>query len=290
MTLDRRCIGLAALALIVGEAAAGYRFEDPALLNLSSEERLLPLQGGPPIPVTVLPSGTAAAILAAPELGEKGPGLVTPLDGEDKIQRRKEAARLATDAPAVHRTARTLVVQPQSGMAVEFTDTVTPRRKDVDGDSETFFYAGRLGTTGYYQVEERFQQDAPAAYFVNPGNGKTAFGQPGADSVVLSPGGQWLLSVHTMPLLIAVAALGPSGPTLKLVCQGKPDNTALKGWSGESAFDLGFTLGTPGEKGSRDIPVRVEMEGDAWQLATSDADALGRMDIHCRPAATGLAN
>ncbi len=277
--------GFAASVIWSGAAYGGYRFEDPTILNLSAAERLAPLEQGDPIAATPLAAAAAAAIVAAPELGEDAPGQVPILDGEDKAARKQEKPRIAAEAPAVQRNGKKLSIKPQTGSAVEFVDTSAS--KNSDGDSETFIYAGRIGAEHYHHVEERFQQDAPDSYFINPASGKIVSAHNGADVVELSSDGKWLLSLsrENPPFLLAVAALDGDGPHLALVCHGSASSkisaASFKGWHNENSFDLALTPGAPGETAGAAIPLRIALDGQSWHPAAVSKD-LERIGYSCK--------
>jgi hypothetical protein len=290
-------LATAASVLCCATAIAGYRFEDPAVFDLSIDERLAPLTKGAPIAATPLAGDAAKAIVAAPEVGNDAPGQVPMLPGTDKAERKQEQARIAAAAPAVQRSGKTLSIKTQ-GAGVEFSDRRPPPRADADQDGEMFFYAGRVGATSYHRVEERFQQDAPASYFVNAANGKRLFAPNGSYVVQLSPDGKWLLSMSAgdTRVLLVVMALDADGPNLALLCHGdsavNAGPGAFKGWHDDGSFDLQLNPlvlapGKPGQGAAttlppESIPLRFAFDGQGWQVRTPDPKALDRVGYVCR--------
>lgn len=270
--------------LCVLHAAYGaYRFEDPAVLDLSAAERLLPLQKGERMAVQPLAADAAAAILAAPDHSMDAPGQVPYTDEKGRGARKQEQARIAAESAAVQRGDKMLRIKPQSGAAVEFMDRQTPARADADGDSERFFYAGRIGAGAYHRVEVLFGHDSPGSFLVNPASGKTAFVHNGGDTVVLSSDGNWLLDLDPLnaPFLLAVADLGADGPESALICHGGGSGIAsvsFKGWHDDKSFDLVLT---PGGQGAAGVALRIAFDGQGWRPAAADAKALEALGYGC---------
>jgi hypothetical protein len=281
-----------ALACVAGggEAALGaYRFEAPDVLDLSTETPLLPLAKGDSIAPAPLAGDAARAILAAPEAGNDAPGQLPLLDGPDKAARRQEPARIVAEAPAVQRAGKTLSITPQSGAAVAFSDRQPPKRADVDEDGEFFVYAGRVGAARYHRVEERFQQDSPGSYLLNPANGRSVFVPNGSYVEQLSPDGKWLLSMSPgdTHVLLVVMALDAGGPRLALLCRGggtgKAGPAMFKGWRDAATFDLVLTPVGPGQQGVLEsVPVRFALDAQGWHPATPDPRSFERLDYACR--------
>lgn len=291
------CLAAACCATAYGDGYRyRYRFEAPGVLDLSVDRQLAPLKGAP-IAAVPLAGDIARTILAAPEVGNDAPGQLPMLDGTDKAARKQEQARLAAEAPAVQRAGKTLTIKPQSGAAVLFGDRQAPKRADADQDGELFIYAGRTGAVRYHRVEERFQQDSPASYLVNPLNGKTLFATNGSYVVQLSPDGNWLLSMSPgdTRVLLVVMALDADGPRLALLCQGGTAVNAgpgvFKGWRDDKTFDLVLTPlvlapGKPGQGSATTLPaepiaLRFTADAMGWQTATPDPKALERVGYAC---------
>ncbi|MDR3414882.1 MAG: hypothetical protein P4L83_01735 [Nevskia sp.] len=291
------------VAAVVGLAAAwggavfgaGYRFEAPDVLDLSTVQPLLPLEQGDPIAAVPLAADIATAILAAPEVGNEAPGQVPMLDGSDKVARKQEQARIAAESTAVRRAGKTLTIDTGAAGPVKFSDHGSSSRDAADG--ELFLYAGRIGAASYHRVEERFLADVPGSYLMNPASGRMVFAPNGSYVVQLSPDGRWLLSMSPgdTHVLLVVMALAADGPGLALVCRSATTNGALaafKGWYDARSLDLVLTplVLAPGKPGqgaaallpSEPIPVRLALDDQGWHPQTPDPKALERIGYTCR--------
>lgn len=285
---SNKIAAIAGLALTCcGAALAAYRFEAPDVLDLDTDEHLLPLAKSDPLVPGPLAADAAKTIIAAPEVGNDAPGQLPMLDGDDKAARKQEAARIAAEAAAV-RTGKTLTIKTSSA-AVVFSDRPPPKRSDVEADGELFVYAGRIGAAKYHRVEERFEQDAPGSYLVSPGGGKSLFVPNGSYVEQLSPDGKWLLSTSTgdTRVLLVVMALEVEGPRLALLCHGggtgKAGPALFKGWHDATSFDLVLTPYGPGQQGPLEsIPVRFALDAQGWRPATADPGTFKRLDYACR--------
>jgi hypothetical protein len=272
-----------------GAASAAYRFEAPDVLDLDTDDQLLPLAKSDPLMPAPLAADTAKAILAASEVGNDAVGQLPMLDGDDKAARKQEQARIAAEAPAVQRQGKTLTIRPQSGGPVVFTDRPAPKRADADADGELFVYAGRIGAARYHRVEERFQQDAPGSYLLGPAGGNSIFVPNGSYIEQLSPDGKWLLSMSSgdTHVLLVVMALDVGGPQLGLLCRGggtgKAGPAVFKGWHDATSFDLVLTPYGPGAQGPvESIPLRFSLEAQGWRPASADPSTFQRLDYACR--------
>jgi len=280
-----------------GAALGAYRFESPGVLDVSTDEHLVP-QKADAIPTAPLAADAAQAILAAPEVGNDAPGQLPMLNGSNKAARKQERARLAAEPAAVQRSGGTLTIRTQSGGPVAFTDRPPAARADADADGEFFLYAGRIGAAGYQRVEERFEQDAPGSYLVNTANGKTLFVPNGSYEVQLSPDGKWLLSMSSgdTRVLLVVMALDAEGPRLALICHGGNSVNAgpavFKGWHDEKSLDLvlnplAIAPGKPGQGSAtvlatEPIPLRIAFDGQGWHPEVRDPRVLEKVGYVCR--------
>lgn len=264
------------LAVLVAGAAnaGGYRFEQADVLDLSAPEHLPPSKRAAAL--TTLIETDAHAILAKPERGVEDSSQLRYLDQADAKLRNFEKGQLAKE-PAVHRDGGLLKLKPKAGAGVEFRD------EQHGDDSETFVYAGRIGQAGYHRIEERFGQDSPGSFLVNPRSGKTAFVHNGSDVVELSRDQRRLLAFDPLnaPFLLAVATLDATGPRVVLQCRASGEGVAaatLKTWGDDGTLELVLTMAKP--EGAA-LPLRIAPGPHGWQLAAPQSPLVGKAGYAC---------
>jgi hypothetical protein len=271
---------LAALALPGVSYGHTYRFDDADVLNLSAPERLA--QPSRPVPGGALTPDQAQKILAAAKLDTDAPGQI-PYSGDydDKV-RAQERLLITGEGNSVQRTGKQLTIKPTAGKSLSFRDWTQGGGTTGDGDSERFVYAGRIGASGYHRVEVLFGQDSPGSFLVNPASGKTAFVHNGSDVAALSGDGKTLLAFDPLnaPYLLVIAALDAAGPTIELQCRtadgAKVAAGSFKGWSGDNAFAVVYSLAPGTNAASRDIPVRFDRGEQGWHWSAPDAPLFGK--------------
>jgi hypothetical protein len=274
-----------ALMLLSAQAAATYDDKHPEVLDLTAGAKVKPFEQGDPVPVTVLPADATAAIAAAPELRDSGPGLLPLLDPDDKAARKLELANIAAEAGAVKRTGKKLGLKTGAGKTLEFLDWEVPESKRSDGDKDVFVYAGRIGAGKLYRIEERFGHDAPTGIVVNPASGAAASADYGQAMPAVSPDNAHLMAIASNDLMITVAGLGTDGPRLELACRySDGPELAFKGWHDAGSFDLLLSSATSPADAKPELiaPVRISLQGGAWTIATSNAAALAKWGFGCR--------
>jgi hypothetical protein len=209
------------------------------------------------------------------------------LNEKDRHARAHERKRIASEHTVVSRRGDHLQILATSKTRVGFDDWQQEVRPGRDADSETFFYVGRLGASHYHRVEVQFGQDSPGSFLVNPKNGKTIFLHNGSDAVVLSPHGEWLLSMDPLnaPYMVTVTALDRDGPTLQLACWGGPSATVVaasfRGWHSATSFDVALNVKQADQKQPQVLPLRAEFGSQGWAVASSAPDALKNAGYHC---------
>ncbi len=258
--------------------AAGYRFNAPEVLNLSSSDAPLTLPQGREVPRHGLDPKAAEAISKRAVSEVDSPFQLPLLGVEGKQARSRERLLIAPQRPAVQRSGRRLTITPISGRPVAFEDWAAPPNLRIEGDGEKFLYAGRMSGSGYHRVEVQYEHDSPGSYLVNPVSGKVAHAHNGSDVVVLSPSGGRILVFDTLnpPFALAVASLGRTGPTLELLCRFTLETDRVRahagfvGWQDDKAFELLFTPEATTGIAPAVIPARLEMTGDDWQVFTPE--------------------
>lgn len=271
-------------ATAAAERARGLRFDSPGVLDLAQRSTKA---SGDAAAVVALADADAAAIFAAPAIGEDPPALAFSEDvfgcGEKgpRCLAEHEKALIAASDGRVARAGKRLVAG-----GAEFVDWSEAATKSADGDAETHWYLGRLDGSGYLRIEVQFGHDAPGNFLVNARTGKVAFVHNGADLVAPSPDGGRLLTWNALnpPLSLRVAALDAAGPRIVLACAAVEGNERLtpvfKGWHDSSAFDLVVEIGEQGKSMAR-LALRISGQGGRWQVAASDEARLARIGLHC---------
>src|SRR5262249_17870528 len=81
--------------------AGEYRFEESDVLDVSTDQQLAPREKGDTVATTTLAADIAKAIVAAPEVGNEARGQLQMLEGTDKVERKREQARIQPDSTSV---------------------------------------------------------------------------------------------------------------------------------------------------------------------------------------------
>lgn len=297
MSVLRRVAVTLCCAASVAAVAGEYRFERPDVLDVSIYDPLAPLLKTVVAPKTLDPK-TAREIVAASEVSNEASGQLPMIDASDKAARKLEQKQIAAESSIVQRQGKKLTIKATSGHDAEFVDRPPPKSSNSDADGELFVYAGRVGAARYHRVEERFQHDAPGSYLVSPADDKTVFVPNGSYVEQISPDGRWLLSMSAgdTHVLLVVVELAADEPKLALVCRGGDSKYAgpgmFKGWRDGSSFDvvLNPLVLAPGKPGlgaatvipTEPIPIRFAVDGEAWQPATPNPQALAELGYACK--------
>ncbi len=261
------------LSLARGDSlAAGYRFNAPQVLNLSSADLPRNHPPGRDVPRHELDPKVAEAISRQDAYEAESPFQLPLLGVDDNRRRSQERLLIAPQSPTVQRSGRRLTITPDSGKPVTFVDWAAPPNPRVEGDGEKFLYAGRLSSSGYHRVEVRYEHDSPGSFLINPFSGETAYAHNGSDVAVLSPSGERILVFDTLnpPFALAVASLSKTGPTIEVQCRFAPTTDRVRagfsGWRDDNTFELLFTPVATTAVAPAALPARVERTRDHWQV------------------------
>ena len=261
----------------------GLNFDSPSVLNL--RQWRMSIDGRLLTPNTLDPS-IEQGILAAPKL----PADPTLFDRFTEnfdcgpAPEQCESNRLNASHGVVRRVGKRLEIAVSAGRPAAFVDYVGPLTGNNDHDIFSYFYVGRLRDSGYYRVQETFNDDAPGSFLINARNGKVAFMSEYDDQVSLSPDGLHLaLAVREPAVGVRIAALDSTGPRVDLICTGREwDRTisvAFKGWQDADTFD--FAVEVDGAAGQKQIALRAVHNANSWHVAPNDTAAFESAGINC---------
>jgi hypothetical protein len=215
---------------------------------------------------------------------------------ESSSDQKLEKKLLAKQKGVVSRSGKALIIKTQSGFLVKLTNMFKPEGKDHEGDSQKYFYAGILASTGYHTVKVDYMHDSPGTYFVNPNTGSKLYAQTSEHSVFLSPNNRLLVindSELNPPFGLVLAAISDQGHQIELNCISHKNSdpkqrgqfegwdnkisSNFKGWHDkpEVGFDLVLKMPKSGasEKHKEEslIPIQFSFVSGQWHIFVPDS-------------------
>lgn len=198
------------------------------------------------------------------------------------VGKKKDNPSMSASRHIVSREGKALVIQRKDGKPpFRFLDWATQNGPNDDaGDSESFMYAGPLGTSGYLKVDLFYGRDAPGFFLVNPKNGDVLLHSM-SDTTSLSKDEKTLVVMNNglnPPFSILIAALNKNGHSVDLRCQSAGNKAIIPfftGWHGDPhvGFDLVLFVQLSDSAPSpryEAIPVRFSKKDSGWHVFVPD--------------------
>jgi hypothetical protein len=184
---------------------------------------------------------------------------------------------------SVSRNGKILTIASRAGGPFRFRDWAKPATGEVEGDEESFIYAGMLRGVGYHKVDVHFGHDSPGSFLAHPRSGKVLFVHTEDDLATLSQDRRHLLVLNNglnPPFGLVLAALRKNGPAVQLHCLTEGAQRVIpsfRGWHASPAvgFDLVLVVRQPVEAESYEaMPMRFIYLNNEWRALVLDAERL----------------
>ena len=223
-------------------------------------------------------TGSVAPVLEKAEVRRGDPGVM--FAGASKMG---EARRMAGRRGSVSRNGKILTIASRAGGPFRFRDWAKPATGEVEGDEESFIYAGMLRGVGYHKVDVHFGHDSPGSFLAHPRSGKVLFVHTEDDLATLSQDRRHLLVLNNglnPPFGLVLAALRKNGPAVQLHCLTEGAQRVIpsfRGWHASPAvgFDLVLVVRQPVEAESYEaMPMRFIYLNNEWRALVLDAERL----------------
>lgn len=212
---------------------------------------------------------------------------------EPEFDLKDEKTKIVRQKGIVTRTGKTLTIKRQSAPPFVFKDYLKPEKKNQEGDSQKYIYAGLLGSTGYHIIETEYMHDSPGTYFVNPNVDLILYAQTSEHSTFLSANNSLLIINNSLnpPFGLVMTSLSKLGHKIEFHCTSHISNEPklrsqfegwdnklngeFKGWHNdpEIGFDLVVKIpktGEPAEHNKDSIPIQFSFSSGQWHIFVPD--------------------